>query len=134
MGRSIKRHFLSALHQSHLQLTTTTFRLHFSLTQNHFLINMYALTIIVAALSLATASPASDFASRQVAAVASVGRFTGPGCTETICNIAGSGDLRAGCNAMTDSCQGSLKLNYANVGCKGKCLSDEKRRLSGYSS
>ncbi|CAN9399550.1 unnamed protein product [Alternaria alternata] len=79
---------------------------------------MYALTIIVAALSLATASPASDFASRQVAAVASVDRFTGPGCTETICNIAGSGDLRAGCNAITDSCQGSLKLNYANVGCK----------------
>jgi len=95
---------------------------------------MYALTIIVAALSLATASPASDFASRQVAAVASVDRFTGPGCTETICNIAGSGDLRAGCNAITDSCQGSLKLNYANVGCKGKCLSDEKRRLPGYSS
>lgn len=134
MGRSIKRYFLSALHQSHLQLTTTTFHLHFSLTQNHFLVNMYALTIIVAALSLATASPASDFASRQVAAVASVDRFTGPGCTETICNIAGSGDLRAGCNAITDSCQGSLKLNYANVGCKGKCLSDEKRRLSGYSS
>lgn len=134
MGTSIKRHFLSALHQSHLQLTTTTFHLHFSLTQNHFLVNMYALTIIVAALSLATASPASDFASRQVAAVASVDRFTGPGCTETICNIAGSGDLRAGCNTITDSCQGSLKLNYANVGCKGKCLSDEKRRLSGYSS
>jgi hypothetical protein len=134
MGRSIKRHFLSALHQSHLQLTTTTFHLHFSLTQNHLLVNMYALTIIVAALSLATASPASDFASRQVAAVASVDRFTGPGCTETICNIAGSGDLRAGCNAITDSCQGSLKLNYANVGCKGKCLSDEKRRLPGYSS
>lgn len=134
MGTSMKRHFLSALHQSHLQLTTTTFHLHFSLTQNHFLVNMYALTIIVAALSLATASPASDFASRQVAAVASVDRFTGPGCTETICNIAGSGDLRAGCNTITDSCQGSLKLNYANVGCKGKCLSDEKRRLSGYSS
>jgi hypothetical protein len=134
MARSIKKHFFFALHQSHLQLTTTTFHLHFSLTQNHLLVNMYALTIIVAALSLATASPASDFASRQVAAVASVDRFTGPGCTETICNIAGSGDLRAGCNAITDSCQGSLKLNYANVGCKGKCLSDEKRRLPGYSS
>ena len=130
MGTSIKRHFLSALHQSHLQLTTTTFHLHFSLTQNHFLVNMYALTIIVAALSLATASPASDFASRQVAAVASVDRFTGPGCTETICNIAGSGDLRAGCNAITDSCQVSLRLNYANVGCKGKCLSDRKKEVA----
>jgi hypothetical protein len=85
---------------------------------------MYALTIIIAAIGLATASPASEFSSRQVAAVASVDRYAGSGCTGTICNKAGSGDLRAGCNAITDACQASLKLNYANVGCKGMfCLS-----------
>ncbi|KAI4679980.1 uncharacterized protein J4E88_005870 [Alternaria novae-zelandiae] len=79
---------------------------------------MYALTIIVAALGLATASPTSDFSPRQVAAVASVDRYAGAGCRGTICNKAGSGDLHAGCNAITDACQASLRLNYANAGCK----------------
>jgi len=80
---------------------------------------MYALTIIVAALGLATASHATDFSPRQVATVASVDRYAGGGCTGTICNKAGSGDLHAGCNAITDACQASLRLNYANIGCKG---------------
>ena len=90
--------------------------LHFSIFQPS---KMYALTIIVAALGLATASPASDFSPRQVAAVASVDRYAGAGCRSTICNKAGSGDLHAGCNAITDACQASLRLNYANAGCKG---------------
>jgi hypothetical protein len=94
-------------------------------------------TLFLTSLGLAAASP---FTPRQVAAVASVDRYTGGGCTGTICvrphlqkylltqflicsqNIAGSGDLHAGCNAITDACQGSLKLNYANLGCRGKML------------
>jgi hypothetical protein len=82
---------------------------------------MYAITLLIAALGLATASPASEFSARQVAGVASVDRYAGGGCTGTICNKAGSGDLHSGCNAITDSCQASLRLNYANPGCKGKC-------------
>jgi hypothetical protein len=81
---------------------------------------MYALTLLIAALGLATASPITPFSPRQVVAVASVDRYAGSGCTSTICNIAGSGDLHTGCNAITDSCQASLRLNYANPGCKGK--------------
>jgi hypothetical protein len=81
---------------------------------------MYALTLLIAALGLGTASPVTSLPFRQVAAVASVDRYAGSGCTSTICNIAGSGDLHAGCNVITDSCQASLRLNYANPGCKGK--------------
>jgi hypothetical protein len=51
-----------------------------------------------------------------------------PGCTGTICNKAGSGDLHAGCSAITDSCQASLRLNYANAGCKGKRLFDMRKK------
>lgn len=81
---------------------------------------MYALTLLVSALGLATAAPSSNVEARQVASVASVDRYAGPGCTGTICNKAGSGDLHLGCNAITDQCTGSLKLNYANAGCKGR--------------
>jgi hypothetical protein len=81
---------------------------------------MYALTLFVAALSMVAAAPSNEFEARQVVAVASVDRYAGGGCTGTICNKAGSGDLHAGCNAITDGCKTSLKLSYANAGCKGK--------------
>jgi len=84
---------------------------------------MYALTFLVAAISMVSAAPSTDFEVRQVAAVASVDRYSGGGCTGTICNKAGSGDLKAGCNAITGTCQASLRLNYANAGCKGKSRS-----------
>ncbi|KAF2832489.1 hypothetical protein CC86DRAFT_280362 [Ophiobolus disseminans] len=79
---------------------------------------MYALTLLIAALGMVAAAPSSDFELRQVASVASVDRYTGGGCTGTVCNKAGSGDLYAGCNAIEGACQASLKLNYANAGCK----------------
>ncbi|KAH7412326.1 hypothetical protein DE146DRAFT_275797 [Phaeosphaeria sp. MPI-PUGE-AT-0046c] len=78
---------------------------------------MYALTLLIAALGMVAAAP-SEISARQVAAVASVDRYAGGGCTGTICNKAGSGDLHAGCNVITGDCQTSLKLNYANLGCK----------------
>ncbi|OAL02309.1 hypothetical protein IQ06DRAFT_293000 [Phaeosphaeriaceae sp. SRC1lsM3a] len=78
---------------------------------------MYAVTLLVAALGMVAAAP-SEISARQAATVASVDRYSGSGCLGTICNIAGSGDLHAGCNPITDACQASLKLNYANVGCK----------------
>ncbi|OAL45516.1 hypothetical protein IQ07DRAFT_648209 [Pyrenochaeta sp. DS3sAY3a] len=78
---------------------------------------MYALTLLVAALGLAAAAP-STLEVRQLPTVASVDRYAGGGCTGTICNKAGAGDLHAGCNAITDSCQTSLKLNYKNAECK----------------
>ncbi|KAF1936763.1 hypothetical protein EJ02DRAFT_447866 [Clathrospora elynae] len=79
---------------------------------------MYALTIIVATLGLAMAAPAEVLNARQAVSVASVDRSAGSVCTGTICNIAGSGDLYPGCNAITDQCTASLRLNYANAGCK----------------
>lgn len=81
---------------------------------------MYALTFFLAALSMAAAAPSDSMSARQAAVVASVDRYQGGGCTGTICNKAGSGDLVPGCNAITDACQASLKLNYADPGCKGK--------------
>lgn len=78
------------------------------------------LTLLVAALGLATAAPATDFEVRQLPAVAAVDRYTGGGCTGTVCNIAGSGELHAGCNVITGACQASLRLAYANTGCKGE--------------
>jgi hypothetical protein len=97
---------------------------------------MYALTILVAAIGTVSAAPSAEIDARQIAQVASVDRYAGSGCTGTICvqrpltlsswiqidhaqNIAGSGDLFPGCNVITDACQASLKLNYANAGCKG---------------
>jgi hypothetical protein len=80
-------------------------------------LKMYALSFFIATLSLVTAAPSVDH--RQVIAVASVDRSSAGRCTGTICNVAGSGDLHSGCNAITDQCQASLKLNYANTGCKG---------------
>ncbi|KAF2109987.1 hypothetical protein BDV96DRAFT_502043 [Lophiotrema nucula] len=77
---------------------------------------MQYFTAFITALGLANAVPTYDLVVRQ--AIASVDRYAGPGCTGTICNIAGSGDLHAGCNAITDSCTASLKLNYAPTGCK----------------
>ncbi|KAF1848884.1 uncharacterized protein K460DRAFT_375653 [Cucurbitaria berberidis CBS 394.84] len=79
---------------------------------------MYALTLIVAALGLATAAPSHDFEVRQAPTVASIDRYTASGCTGTICNKAGAGDLHVGCNVITDQCQQSLKLNYKNANCK----------------
>jgi hypothetical protein len=76
---------------------------------------MYALTLLVAALGMVSAAPSSDFEVRQVTYAASVDRYSGGGCTGTICNKAGSGDLKTGCNAITDQCQASLRLNYARV-------------------
>ncbi|CAO2650096.1 Nn.00g013880.m01.CDS01 [Neocucurbitaria sp. VM-36] len=81
---------------------------------------MYALTLIVSALGFVAATPSRGFEVRQAPTVASVDRYAGSGCTGTICNIAGSGDLHAGCNAITDQCQASLKLNYKNANCKGE--------------
>tara|TARA_R110002003_G_scaffold117_18_gene10440 strand:- start:419 stop:694 length:276 start_codon:yes stop_codon:yes gene_type:complete len=81
---------------------------------------MYGLALLIAGLGLVAASPSRGFEVRQAATVASVDRYAGPGCTGTICNIAGSGDLHAGCNVIEGSCQASLKLNYANPGCKGE--------------
>ena len=82
---------------------------------------MYATALIVSAISIAAAaSPLTSLSPRQAVQVASVDRYSGAGCTGTICNIAGSGDLYRGCNVITGSCQASLRLNYANSGCKGK--------------
>jgi len=82
---------------------------------------MYTTALIVSALSISTAaSPLTSLSHRQAVQVASVDRYSGAGCTGTICNIAGSGDLYRGCNVITGSCQASLRLNYANSGCKGK--------------
>ncbi|KAF2027283.1 hypothetical protein EK21DRAFT_72101 [Setomelanomma holmii] len=78
---------------------------------------MHALSLLIASLTVAAASPSRGFEARQ-AAVASVDRYTGPGCSGTVCNIAGSGDLHTGCNVITGACQASLKLSYANPGCK----------------
>ncbi|KAH7123701.1 hypothetical protein B0J11DRAFT_436378 [Dendryphion nanum] len=78
---------------------------------------MQYLTVIIAALGLVAAAPSKEIEARQ-ASIASVDRFAGPGCTGTICNKAGAGDLHAGCNTITGSCSSSLKLNYAPVGCK----------------
>jgi hypothetical protein len=83
---------------------------------------MYALALIAATLGLATASPISSLLSARQAPpnfVASVDRWTGSNCSGTVCNVAGSGDLHPGCNPITDRCQGSLSLNYANLGCTG---------------
>ncbi|RAQ99549.1 hypothetical protein DDE82_008139 [Stemphylium lycopersici] len=85
---------------------------------------MYALTLILATTSLVSAFPASGYSPRQTAQVASVDRHTGPGCTGTVCNKAGSGDLWPGCNAITDACQNSVSLNYANAGCKLTIFTD----------
>ncbi|KAF2266745.1 hypothetical protein CC78DRAFT_566791 [Lojkania enalia] len=77
---------------------------------------MQYLAIFFTAFGLANAAPANDLAARQ--SIASVDRYAGPGCTGTICNKAGSGDLHAGCNTITDSCTASLHLNYAPSGCQ----------------
>ncbi|EUC44049.1 hypothetical protein COCMIDRAFT_38096 [Bipolaris oryzae ATCC 44560] len=89
---------------------------------------MHALTIFIATLGLASASPISHLFSlrspppRNI--VASVDRYAGASCTGNICNIAGSGDLVPGCNAITDECVASLRLNYANKGCSVKVFAD----------
>ena len=59
---------------------------------------MYALGLLVSTLGLAAASPLSGFSPRQAVQVASADRYSGPGCTGTVCNIAGSGDLYPKCN------------------------------------
>jgi len=88
---------------------------------------MQAFTFILSTLSLASAAP--SFAPRQDF-IASVDRYSGSGCTGTVCNIAGSGDLRAGCNVITDQCTASLELNYAPAGCKGEFIG--KRKMVEY--
>lgn len=75
-----------------------------------------ALSLILAAL--AGAAPLNE--ARQEVAVASVDRYAGPGCTGTVCNLAGSGDLYEGCNVVTGACTTSMKLSYANEGCSSK--------------
>ncbi|KAL5121548.1 hypothetical protein ACEQ8H_000620 [Pleosporales sp. CAS-2024a] len=80
---------------------------------------MLALSFITAAIGMVAAAPSVDMAARQAAQVASVDRYTGGGCTGTICNIAGSGDLYEDCNAITDACQASLKLTGLKPGCRG---------------
>ncbi|KAI2474429.1 hypothetical protein Ptr902_05035 [Pyrenophora tritici-repentis] len=86
---------------------------------------MYAAAIVVSALisSLSLTATASPLTPRQAVQVASVDRYTGAGCTGTVCNIAGSGDLYPGCNVV-NGCQASLKLNYANLGCKVTIFTD----------
>ncbi|KAH8723469.1 hypothetical protein GQ44DRAFT_774068 [Phaeosphaeriaceae sp. PMI808] len=84
---------------------------------------MLTLSLLATTLTLAAASP---FTPRQIPAVASVDRYSATGCTGTICNIAGSGDLHAGCNPVVDACKKSLKLSYANVGCKVAIWTDNK--------
>lgn len=87
---------------------------------------MHAFTLLIATMGLASASPISNFLSSRSSAprdiVASVDRYAGASCTGKICNIAGSGDLVSGCNAVTDDCVASLRLNYANNGCSGTFL------------
>jgi hypothetical protein len=46
---------------------------------------MYTIALLIAALGFASAAPSSEFDARQVAAVASVDRYSGSGCTGTIC-------------------------------------------------
>jgi hypothetical protein len=46
---------------------------------------MYVITLLIAALGMATAAPSVDIDARQVNAVASVDRYTGGGCQGTIC-------------------------------------------------
>lgn len=79
------------------------------------LLTMNPFTLLTLGLAVAGPSPLTP---RQ-ATVASVDRYAGPGCTGTICNVAGAGDLHAGCNPITDACTASLKLNYVNAGCRG---------------
>jgi hypothetical protein len=82
---------------------------------------MQAFTFLLSTLSLAFAAPTTDASlSRRQQNIASVDRYAGGGCTGTVCNIAGSGDLKAGCNVITDQCTASVKLNYVPVGCKCK--------------
>ncbi|EMD86443.1 hypothetical protein COCC4DRAFT_166815 [Bipolaris maydis ATCC 48331] len=90
---------------------------------------MHAFTLLIATMGLASASPISNFLSSRSSAprdiVASVDRYAGASCTGKICNIAGSGDLVSGCNAVTDDCVASLRLNYANNGCSVKVFADD---------
>ncbi|KAH3909839.1 hypothetical protein HBI56_130920 [Parastagonospora nodorum] len=86
---------------------------------------MYALTLLVAAISIVAAAPSVDVEARQAVQVASVDRYAGSGCTGTICNIAGSGDLFTGCNKVTDACKASLRLSGLKPGCKVTIWSDE---------
>ncbi|KAF2681135.1 hypothetical protein K458DRAFT_310555 [Lentithecium fluviatile CBS 122367] len=79
---------------------------------------MHTLTLLISTLGLTAAIPTSSFSSRQAAAAASVDRYAGPGCSGTVCNKAGSGDLHEGCNVISDACTTSLHLNYANTGCQ----------------
>jgi hypothetical protein len=46
---------------------------------------MYALALIIATLGVVAAAPSKDIKARQVAAVASVNRYSGSGCTGTVC-------------------------------------------------
>ena len=78
---------------------------------------MHYFAAVLVALGFAIAAPTDDLIARQ--AIASVDRYAGSGCTGTVCNIAGSGDLHAGCNPITDACTASLRLNFAPAGCKG---------------
>jgi hypothetical protein len=86
---------------------------------------MQSLTLLLSTLSLTLAAP--SLSPRQNS-IASVDRYAGSGCTGTVCNIAGSGDLNAGCNFITDQCTASLKLNYAPAGCKGEFVVERRGR------
>jgi hypothetical protein len=46
---------------------------------------MYVITLLVAALGMANAAPSRDVDTRQINSVASVDRYSGGGCTGTIC-------------------------------------------------
>ncbi|CAA9962465.1 hypothetical protein PTNB73_03366 [Pyrenophora teres f. teres] len=86
---------------------------------------MYTTTLLISALvsTLSFVATASPLTPRQAVQVASVDRYTGDGCTGTVCNKAGSGDLYPGCHPVS-GCQASLRLNYANLGCKVTVFTD----------
>jgi hypothetical protein len=85
---------------------------------------MQPLAFLLSTLSLTSAVSLSPRQNQ----IASVDRYAGSGCTGTVCNIAGSGDLYAGCNVITDQCTASLKLNYAPAGCKGESVVEGREK------
>ena len=77
------------LYSHHSLSTTITSNTHFTQSKNtnsRTTLEMYALTLLIAALGMVAAAPSNDFEARQLPTVASVDRYSGSGCTGTICN------------------------------------------------
>jgi hypothetical protein len=69
-------------------LTSTIYLEHYTLNYhipNNFFSEMYAFTLLVAAIGMVAAAPTTEINTRQIAQVASVDRYAGGGCSGTIC-------------------------------------------------